>query len=121
MTRVCGDHWEGGEKLSRTHLPTLFPWSVKTPTRREIKKFPAEEIALFTRKRKRDASNVIDGHETIPEQASCDETMEIVQPTISRPTEFISAETQTDYDRRLPDALEKNNLLEASRKRGSPM
>ena len=27
-TRTCSSHW-GGEKSSRTHLPSLFPWSKK--------------------------------------------------------------------------------------------
>ena len=27
-TRICSKHWEGGQKLSRNHLPTIFPWAV---------------------------------------------------------------------------------------------
>ena len=26
-TRVCSVHWEGGRKLSGTHLSTVFPWT----------------------------------------------------------------------------------------------
>ena len=26
-TRICSLHWDGGEKRSRTHLPSIFPWS----------------------------------------------------------------------------------------------
>ena len=28
-TRICSAHWDGGEKRSRTHLPSIFPWSKK--------------------------------------------------------------------------------------------
>ena len=28
-TRICSAHWDGGEKSSRTHLPSIFPWSKK--------------------------------------------------------------------------------------------
>ena len=53
MTHVCTDHWEGGEKLSRTHLRTLFPWSVSKGERRTIKKkFDRDMINQFKTKRK---------------------------------------------------------------------
>ena len=26
-TRICSAHFEGGEKLSRNHLPSIFPWN----------------------------------------------------------------------------------------------
>ena len=28
-TRICSADWGGGEKRSRTHLPSIFPWSKK--------------------------------------------------------------------------------------------
>ena len=28
-TQICSAHWDGGEKRSRTHLPSIFPWSKK--------------------------------------------------------------------------------------------
>ena len=28
-TRIFSSHWGGGEKRSRTHLPSIFPWSKK--------------------------------------------------------------------------------------------
>ena len=36
-TRICGNHFPGGERMSRTQLPSIFPWS-KAPSklRREI-------------------------------------------------------------------------------------
>ena len=38
-TRICGNHFPGGERMSRTELPSIFPWS-KAPSkiRREIVK-----------------------------------------------------------------------------------
>ena len=38
-TRVCSAHWTGGSKLSRTHLPWIFPWSKKEKERRSIEFF----------------------------------------------------------------------------------
>ncbi|XP_031560763.1 uncharacterized protein LOC116296808 [Actinia tenebrosa] len=35
-TRICSLHWEGGKKLSRTHLPTLFPWTTPRNERRKL-------------------------------------------------------------------------------------
>ena len=43
-TRICSRHWEGGKKLSRTHLP-LFPWTNTSTKRREIYRKPIEESA----------------------------------------------------------------------------
>ena len=34
ITRVCYAHWTGGKKLSRDHLPSIFPWSKKKTKRR---------------------------------------------------------------------------------------
>ena len=38
QTRICSVHFEGGEKLSRNHLPTIFPWTRQSKPRREITK-----------------------------------------------------------------------------------
>lgn len=35
-TRICSLHWKGGQKLSRTYLPTLFPWTVPRNERRKL-------------------------------------------------------------------------------------
>ena len=35
-TRICSEHWEESQKLSRTHLPSIFPWSFPAKKRREI-------------------------------------------------------------------------------------
>ena len=36
QTRICSEHFEGGQKLSRNHLPTIFPWTKERKSRREI-------------------------------------------------------------------------------------
>ena len=33
-TRICSAHWNGGRKLSRSHLPSIFPWSKENNERR---------------------------------------------------------------------------------------
>ncbi|KAK3744934.1 hypothetical protein QZH41_007780 [Actinostola sp. cb2023] len=44
-TRVCSAHFEGGEKICRNHLPTIFPWIKEKKERRELKRqLPQESI-----------------------------------------------------------------------------
>jgi len=35
-TKICGGHFPGGERVCRTQLPSIFPWSTTAKTRREI-------------------------------------------------------------------------------------
>ena len=42
-TRICSERFEGGEKLSRTHLPMIFPWPKPQVKRRELKRLGIEE------------------------------------------------------------------------------
>ena len=49
-TRICSAHWDGGEKRSRTHLPSIFPWSKKTRERRILYR---SEATSNSRARKR--------------------------------------------------------------------
>ena len=37
-TRICGAHFPGGERMSRTQLPSIFPWTSTPKERRAIKK-----------------------------------------------------------------------------------
>ena len=83
MTRVCADHWDGGVKLSRTHLPTLFPWSVQKPERRVITKYDKNVIDRFKRKRK------------IQDDAAAMD--EVIVSTEDEPQHIpVQSETQTD-------------------------
>jgi len=56
LTRICSSHFEGGMKLSRMHLPSIFPWSVEKPKRREIIRITAEDLSEV-KKRKTDVSS----------------------------------------------------------------
>lgn len=53
-TRICGAHFPDGERMSRTQLPTIFPWSTNTKKRREIVKHQLET----TKKKKIDFIDV---------------------------------------------------------------
>ena len=48
-TRICGDHFEGGHKRSRLHLPSIFPWSKHASTRRVLKRVSPEKIVKKSR------------------------------------------------------------------------
>ena len=50
-TRICSAHWDGGEKRSRTHLPSIFPWSKKK--KREGRILYSSEATSNSRARKR--------------------------------------------------------------------
>ena len=54
-TRICSDHFEGGEKLSRAHLPTIFPWKKAESTRRQLKRVISfeENLAIQEAKKKK--------------------------------------------------------------------
>ena len=84
-TRVCSAHLTGGKKLSRDHLPSIFPWSKKKIERRILSRTEST-TNVGGKKRKADVSTSkidqgplidIDHEETI--QAS-----------------FCDAETQTE-------------------------
>lgn len=42
-TRICSAHFEGAEKLSRTYLPSIFPWTTSHVPRRILKRASFEE------------------------------------------------------------------------------
>lgn len=42
-TKICGKHFEGGERVCRTQLPSIFPWSKPAKRRREIIKHALPE------------------------------------------------------------------------------
>ena len=49
-TRICSAHWDGGEKSSRTHSRSIFPWSKKKRERRVLYR---SEATSNSRARKR--------------------------------------------------------------------
>ena len=54
QTRACSERFEGGQKLSRQHLPSLFPWTKRAEQRRQIIKHKREP----KRKKKKQESNL---------------------------------------------------------------
>lgn len=52
-TRICSAHFDGGEKLSRTHLPSIFPWTKQMVARRELKRVSFEETQKIEQTKKR--------------------------------------------------------------------
>lgn len=52
-TRICSVHFDGGEKLSRTHLPSIFPWTKPTAQRRERKRASFEDVQKIEQTKKR--------------------------------------------------------------------
>lgn len=38
-TKICGKHFPEGERVCRTQLPTIFPWSKPVKRRREFIKY----------------------------------------------------------------------------------
>lgn len=90
MTRICSDHWEGEEKLSRNHLPTLFPWSKAIQKRREIKKIEKKEEEERPCKRTTKDCEVIQLETEQPNEALCE-----AEPQQNTPR-YVSCGTQTD-------------------------
>ena len=53
LTRICSSHFEGGTKLSRSHLPSIFPWSKEPSQRRVLKRHsPQKENIQVSKKAK---------------------------------------------------------------------
>ena len=51
--RICSAHFDGGEKLSRIHLPSIFPWTKPAVARRELKRVSFEETQKMEQTKKR--------------------------------------------------------------------
>ena len=111
-TRVCSAHWTGGKKLSREHLPSIFPWSKKKTERRVLSRTEST-TNVGGKKRKADVSTTeidqgplfdIDHEETI--QASfCDAatqteiTVEILDQIESELKEIIEKKDKVARER----------------------
>ena len=51
--RICSANFDGGEKLSRIHLPSVFPWTKPAVARRELKRVSFEETQKMEQTKKR--------------------------------------------------------------------
>lgn len=91
-TRICSSHWENGEKLSRTHLPTIFPWTREITKRREINKVVIEETSAFkTRNGKRKADEIDDQRPAPNEGTDAVDAPDVIQQEIISSEENIRA------------------------------
>ena len=79
-TRLCSAHWTGGKKLSKNHLPSVFPWTTKTNERRILSR--AQESK--GKKKEFDGTS-----------ADMDEDSILVKCTLNTRS-FCDAETQTE-------------------------
>ncbi|XP_068735620.1 uncharacterized protein [Montipora capricornis] len=43
-TRICSAHFEAGEKLSRNHLPSIFPWTKGHSKQRTLSRISQEDL-----------------------------------------------------------------------------
>ena len=106
-TWICSAHWDGGEKRSRTHPRSIFPWSKKKRERRILYRSEATSNSR-ARKRKTDISctkmDVEDDlvNEVSVQQTDVDTQSNSVSPTLS----FYDAETQTEITGEFLDRLE---------------
>ena len=96
-TRICSLHWDGGEKRSRTHLPSFFPWSKKKSEQRILYRSEATSNSR-ARKRKTDISctemdvEADSVNEVSVDQIDVDTQSNSVSPTLS----FCDTEAQTE-------------------------
>lgn len=81
QTRICSEHFEGGQKLSRNHLPTIFPWTKERKSRREIFKHD------FVPKKRKVASVVVSTTDT--DSSYSDNNANIVTQTTPTSTESL--------------------------------
>ena len=79
-TRVCSAHWTGGKKLSKNHLPSVFPWTKKRN----------ERGILSRTQESKEKKKEFDGT-----SADMDEDSILVECTLNTRS-FCDAETQTE-------------------------
>ena len=48
-TRICSQHFEGGQKLHRQHLQSIFPWTKSKETRRELKRLEVPRAREYSK------------------------------------------------------------------------
>ena len=88
-TRICSEHFEGGNKLNRKHLPSIFPWTKQTVKRREIEKI---ELPIKAKRAKKEVDISAD-REALEVESESSSTTEI-----ETQTELTSKEMATQTD-----------------------
>lgn len=87
-TRICGAHFPAGERICKTQLPTLFPWSTSPKKRREIVKHE-----LVTRKKKK--VDAIDNNST---QCDLSEISHVVDELVDSVVDKLQNESQMESE-----------------------
>lgn len=103
-TRICSAHWNGGRKLSRSHLPSIFPWSKKNNERRILHRTDTT-VDSGGKKRKVDLSST--EMDEVPNPENEVSVLECTLDSNDLPAlSFCDAETQTEITGELLDRLE---------------
>ena len=103
-TRICSAHWNGGRKLSRSNLPSIFPWSKKNNERRILHRTDTT-VNSGGKKRKVDLSST--EMDELPNPENEVSVLECTLDSNDLPARFFcDAETQTEITGELPDRLE---------------
>ena len=103
-TRICSAHWNGGRKLGRSYLPSIFPWSKKNNERRILHRTDTT-VNSGGKKRKVDLSST--EMDEVPNPENEVSVLECTLDSNDLPARsFCDAETQTEITGELLDRLE---------------
>ena len=73
VTRICSSHFEGGTKLSRSHLPTIFPWTKQPSQRRVLKRLSPQKKNTQVKKQRKAPSCTNPSHDNLQQQPTIEE------------------------------------------------
>ena len=99
-TRICSQHFEGGQKLHRQHLPSIFPWTKSKEKRRELKRLEVPRARECSKSKVPSVSSVMEPTMTatiadenrIEEESLVATSAEILMDQLS----FVDEATQTE-------------------------
>ena len=116
-TRICSAHFEGGRKLSRRHLPSIFPWTKEKNPRRKLKRLSSVELHNLPKKRRKSSVKTSKEKESSQPSASASnqpfcQSGEVSPHVLVLPgqVEKIESSTQTEDI----DGLQNNQRIGAS-------
>jgi len=99
-TRICSQHFEGGQKLHRQHLLSIFPWTESKEKRRELKRLEVPRARECSKSKVPSVSSAIEPATTamtaeenrIEEESLVSTSAEIAMDQLS----FVDEATQTE-------------------------
>lgn len=119
-TRICSAHFEGGEKLSRTHLPSIFPWTRLDNKRRELKRITFEETQKIEQaKRQKKLQNQIQTSTQVDEvdnEVDNEKGTETQTSLTTLDIDRLEKDIQRYKEENLKLRVEKNQLLDDNSK-----